>query len=659
MKTMQKKVFVSIALLVVLILISVLLFVFTTSGQKTVVVDQKTLKSQKVLPVKQEKKKTPATLDNNKKLSEPTDKTVTPSDPSLKNSFYEVEKHLQPGGEFYLYFSSKKIVSDIHKKLLSFEDNMVDTNKEHKGDGKKDFAQSFKSINAVVDSSGIYDISGGGASIKALTPDISEYRIFLHHYKENSSGRLWRAFGGKSHKLTQLNMLPPNTCFAVCQDFDFEGNWRWINNILNKNSIAGFSKELDKADLKLQKDGVEMKKILACIDGNMGVIVTTALKKIKSDENRDYDKKNVKKEKTERTYSFLLFIKVKDDYIFNLLQSKMTSKKGGKNAIAIRKDVLSQKILQLQNTLFFDRFLIVQANGYLILASNQYIVNAVFNKQKNDSHLIDTDSFKTISRGLPLEGNAFIYMNTRPLKFLKTMPNVTNKYIKLDTAREMLKKEAAKLDTQNYSFFVYSTLDDGILIHGNSNSNMNATFSTLIFLTPAAVLTSAYIPAFAIANKGIKEKKTKTNLAKLGVALHNYSKKHKGYFPKPAGVKGLELLRVTQSLPYSLFISPFSSQKVPEDKNEPMKEQNLSYIYLGGLKSSHPQNIPILFDKPGESSDYFHILLLGGQVLTIDKKFDSCVDVMKFLFKKYRYTKNAKLFLLKNAKLADSRLEEE
>lgn len=108
------------------------------------------------------------------------------------------------------------------------------------------------------------------------------------------------------------------------------------------------------------------------------------------------------------------------------------------------------------------------------------------------------------------------------------------------------------------------------------------------------------------------------NLRLIGLALKNYAIDYNGYFPPYDGAKGLEILRSKKYLSApGTFICP-SAGLNPAAYGRPLTEDNVSYIYNGGLKDlPENENVPLAWDKDGNHNGCGNILYTDGQVETV------------------------------------------
>jgi prepilin-type processing-associated H-X9-DG protein len=109
-----------------------------------------------------------------------------------------------------------------------------------------------------------------------------------------------------------------------------------------------------------------------------------------------------------------------------------------------------------------------------------------------------------------------------------------------------------------------------------------------------------------------------SNLKQIGLALKQYSMDYDDQFPPFDGAKGLELLRRENYLTdYKIYTCPSNAEANPGKDNEPLKEENVDYVFRGGLNESLPGDTPIAWDKDLNHKNYGNVLYLDGHVTGI------------------------------------------
>ena len=114
-----------------------------------------------------------------------------------------------------------------------------------------------------------------------------------------------------------------------------------------------------------------------------------------------------------------------------------------------------------------------------------------------------------------------------------------------------------------------------------------------------------------------------SNLKQIYLSLKQYAEDYAGYYPPENGAAGLEVLRKNDYLTdYSVYICP-STLTVGGKGNQPLTEENMNYVYIGGLNTKSDPNLPLMYDKSNNhnhsNSDAFgNVLFVDGTIKGIE-----------------------------------------
>ncbi len=101
-----------------------------------------------------------------------------------------------------------------------------------------------------------------------------------------------------------------------------------------------------------------------------------------------------------------------------------------------------------------------------------------------------------------------------------------------------------------------------------------------------------------------------SNLKCMKLALQQYAVDYSGFFPPESGAAGLEYLRKYDYLAdYSIYACP-NTKIVRGKDNQPLTEEIVDYVYVGGLNEKSDHKSPILYDKPGNHQHSGNCLLV-------------------------------------------------
>ncbi len=98
----------------------------------------------------------------------------------------------------------------------------------------------------------------------------------------------------------------------------------------------------------------------------------------------------------------------------------------------------------------------------------------------------------------------------------------------------------------------------------------------------------------------------------IELALKQYAMDFSDCFPPANGAAGLEYLRKYEYLAdYAVYICP-STQTAKGKGKQPLTEDIVDYVYVGGLNEKSAPNTPILYDKPGNHQDFGNVGTVDG-----------------------------------------------
>ena len=126
-------------------------------------------------------------------------------------------------------------------------------------------------------------------------------------------------------------------------------------------------------------------------------------------------------------------------------------------------------------------------------------------------------------------------------------------------------------------------------------------------------------PLYVISLTGAPREKARriscaSNLKQIALALQQYSMDYAGYFPQANGAVGLELLRKNDYLTdYAVYACP-STKKGKGKDNQPLTEENVDYVYIGGLNTRSDPKQPLMYDKANNHGYYGNVLFADGTV---------------------------------------------
>jgi len=104
------------------------------------------------------------------------------------------------------------------------------------------------------------------------------------------------------------------------------------------------------------------------------------------------------------------------------------------------------------------------------------------------------------------------------------------------------------------------------------------------------------------------------NLKQIHLALQQYAMDYDDNFPPANGAAGLEYLRKYNYLTdYAVYVCSSTKTALGKDK-QPLTEETVDYVYVGGLNEKSDQKSPVLYDKPRNHEDFGNVLFADGTV---------------------------------------------
>lgn len=122
------------------------------------------------------------------------------------------------------------------------------------------------------------------------------------------------------------------------------------------------------------------------------------------------------------------------------------------------------------------------------------------------------------------------------------------------------------------------------------------------------------LPVQGAAYEGPRRNSCASNIKQIHIALKQYAADYSGYFPPTNGAAGLEYLRKYDYLTdYAVYTCP-SAMTIKGKDNQPLTEQTVDYVYVGGLnEKTNPQSI-ILYDKASNHEFFGNIAKSNGAI---------------------------------------------
>ncbi|MCP4215286.1 MAG: hypothetical protein GY765_11555 [bacterium] len=421
-----------------------------------------------------------------------------------KNSYKEVTANLHQGGEFFMYASTEQTMKTVEKYAGKIR-KLVEMNAADSPVGT-DGVKIFDLLYGMFKRSGINEISGLGFSSVCIDAQkgLNHSRGVIHHYKGQGKGLIWQLLGPTPQPLAELDMLPADTVAAAFSDVKLHTLWQWLKKEINASSMEKVKQGFAMAEPMLKKEGVDLEKILASMAGRIGIVMT-----LDSKQNTKIPMGKIALDIPEPAIAIV--ISVKDDTIFNLLQSKIpVPQKGDKKEIKIPVPPMPFPLEPI----------VVQVEGKLIIATTPKIIAAMKDAKAKGNGLKTSAEFKAMQTDMPQKGNGFKFVGVR---LSKALIAVQKKVIEMVPEKE--KKGFADImeifQMEHTLYSVMQNTEEGLMMYVNGNVDAG-TLMLVPAIVPLGIVSAIAVPNFMTATHKGKQKATMGDLKTIGVAIEDY-----------------------------------------------------------------------------------------------------------------------------------------
>jgi prepilin-type processing-associated H-X9-DG protein len=486
-------------------------------------------------------------------------------------------------------------------------------------------------LKPVVKELGIDEILAAGASSVLISehtdknPALFRSRQYVYFGEKELKGLLWAGIPKENRELTSLSSLPKETLFATESELKLAVIWEKMKQALPKIPMPFIQGVLVNAEQNfLREFKIELVDFLDSLSGHWSVVIV---------ESKHGSKEPVIAvmikipNKNNIAFKFLLE-RAKDNPLFEV-QPETIKFKESTGYCWFKPEVTKN-----------------EQNMYIV--SKPEIVELI-NKPKDETNsLTSTEKFKFLSQKIPREGIAYCYFDSRILEviieMIKANSQVGDKDLSVFT----------KLLPASDSFMVVSKDKEGLMYTLNSPMDLPQ-FVTYLSAMPSVLQAAALFPKINKARRKARAVSCVSNIKQIGLALKMYAMDHEDNFPKGNNVSGLnDLVKEDYLTDMAVYVCP-DSKMLKAEGNE-LKENNSSYIYIGGFKEGDGINIPMVFDKLGAGTKHVNVLYQDGHVASVRGNFPNCLSLVNHLHKSNQYKTEILKKLQDKAKAIDAQL---
>lgn len=427
---------------------------------------------------------------------------------AVKNSYDEVTSKLDQGGNLYLYVSTEravKFVEELGEKLRK----IVEAQASRAQSENIEILKIYDFVFGMIKKCGMTEISGIGMSSIAMDENLNHNKVVVHHYRKEEKGLIWQLLEEKPHDLDGLKLLPADTVLAEFSDFRLKMLWQWIKKEVEASDVPKIKQAVLSLEPLLQSQGIQLDTLLDSFNGRMGYVLS-----LDSEKKVTIPIGQTQLEIPEP--GLALVFTVKDDTIFNLLQTKLPfAQKSEEKGIKKLTIPIPPMPVPLKPE-------IVQKDGMLILASSPSITEEMLTAKEKGNGLTTTAEFKNLSAHIPQEGNGFQFTGSRLFHHILDIQKKAMEASGEIKDEDMAAKEFFDMLPKDLAMYgVLQNTDEGLVYSFNHNLDLE-----LIVLLPAiqatGIVAALVVPNAITAVQKAKQNSTMKDLKTISVAIEDY-----------------------------------------------------------------------------------------------------------------------------------------
>jgi hypothetical protein len=306
--------------------------------------------------------------------------------PAAKTSFDRVTAQLDKGGDLYFYYNVERIIPLV-KDFAKTIREAIPVPPEMK---KAPTGQALEFMNKL----GLQEIDGFGASTIAVDKNLYRTRSVLHHPPDKGEGLLWSLLNQGDRDFDLLRRLPAEAVLANMIDIRVDKLWDWLKTALPQGPPG--KPNFGQAMADLEAKGIPLEKMVLSLQGPLAYILTLdPQKKITipaAGQAVEFPEPGM-----------ALSLTVKDATIFDFLKTKIPG------AVYEEKEGVRRLKIAVPPAPIPLAPAILLKDNLLAAATTESLAEAMITGASG-AKLMETESFRGLSRDLPLKGASFSYL---------------------------------------------------------------------------------------------------------------------------------------------------------------------------------------------------------------------------------------------------------
>lgn len=412
--------------------------------------------------------------------------------------FYDVTKRLDQGGTFYMYADVK---DGLQECVKAFEP-MVE-------EGGPEAKQIFEAANKALEHYGLYGIQDLGLS--SLPEANGQYLNKVFISMPGGVKGIPALFGQAPHKIEGLAYAPADTRVFFETDLEFGQVLATVRDLIGRfggeEATADFDQEIKQSDMRL---GINTEQLVGSLGNRLTVII----------DQDPQQMLNVPMAGVQfNAPRIALMLTVKNDTLYKTLVQKAQAK-GLTGTEQTTQGLTVMPLMAPPNPFYPVAPVIAGNNERLIVATHAALVAQMMRAKSGG--LADSAEFKTLSAGLPQEGNGAIFVSKGFFDTLRqVLTNVEDRVKQNGGNAFPLKAQLAKIPTTGtYSIRCHESA--GIMIYSRANSGGGQALATVAMVPMAGILAAIAVPNFLEAKSRSQVARVQADMRTMAVAIESY-----------------------------------------------------------------------------------------------------------------------------------------